>query len=308
MSKKFIPPTREECISALCLEDIPKTLQSYPQFFSGIPKPKKNDWLSTHDEKRENYDMWFSNYTPKQGVVYLQPINNISIPLDKLVEFVGLFYPNTTITTLPTLFIQNKTITVTKQTTRRQTSTTLTLRWRHCHAYDTEKVTKKQHEQGQYSIPSLITVLRRVMPRDTKYIIGVTMEDLYHTKTDSFAVGIAMRNMGIGIFSFHRYTPPISDNNRASILLQRSCKVLVHELAHLFGMLHCVWYTCCMNGSTTLEEDYKQPLHFCPVCLRKLQNITGCDLKERYINLLRFYTENSFLLEAKWQKELLALL
>jgi len=32
------------------------------------------------------------------------------------------------------------------------------------------------------------------------------------------------------------------------LMLQRSCRLLVHELAHLFGFEHCIYYACCMNG------------------------------------------------------------
>lgn len=38
--------------------------------------------------------------------------------------------------------------------------------------------------------------------------------------------------------------------------LQRSCKLLVHEIAHLLGVDHCIWFSCCMNGSGHLSEDF----------------------------------------------------
>ena len=53
--------------------------------------------------------------------------------------------------------------------------------------------------------------------------------------------------------------------------------MVVHELGHLFAIDHCTFHFCCMNGSGHLQEDYDQPLHFCPVDLRKLQRITGAD-------------------------------
>ena len=30
----------------------------------------------------------------------------------------------------------------------------------------------------------------------------------------------------------------------------------MHEIAHLLGVDHCIWYSCCMNGSGHLSEDF----------------------------------------------------
>ena len=36
------------------------------------------------------------------------------------------------------------------------------------------------------------------------------------------------------------------------LTLRRSCKVLAHEACHMFGIEHCVWFRCLMNGSNHL--------------------------------------------------------
>jgi len=56
------------------------------------------------------------------------------------------------------------------------------------------------------------------------------------------------------------------------LLLRRSCKVLAHEMAHMFGIEHCIYFHCLMNGSNHLEESDARPMHLCPVDLRKLKN------------------------------------
>jgi len=33
------------------------------------------------------------------------------------------------------------------------------------------------------------------------------------------------------------------------LLLRRSMKVLTHETGHIFGLAHCVYFACVMNGS-----------------------------------------------------------
>jgi len=68
----------------------------------------------------------------------------------------------------------------------------------------------------------------------------------------------------------------------------------------MFGIEHCVWFRCLMNGSNHLAESDARPLHLCPVDLRKLQWSIGFDVVERYQRLLSFYREEGFEDEAQW--------
>ncbi|XP_053540970.1 archaemetzincin-2 isoform X3 [Ictalurus punctatus] len=79
------------------------------------------------------------------------------------------------------------------------------------------------------------------------------------------------------------YTPPIS-----SILLLRSCKTLTHEIGHIFGIKHCQWLQCVMQGSNHLEESDRRPLDLCPICLRKLQCAIRFKIADRYKALLQW--------------------
>jgi archaemetzincin len=145
------------------------------------------------------------------------------------------------------------------------------------------------------------------------------------------------------IFSFLRYDPlfaarsaPDQKNlkkpssavqekhNRT--LLGRCCKVLIHEIMHLFGIGHCTWFSCCMQGSGHLEEgfvfvcffillfflfpllidnehqqiDFTQPLHLCPIDLSKLQHALGFEVMAQYQELLEFYKQHSLKDEQAW--------
>mmetsp|Transcript_28403 Transcript_28403/g.78003 ORF Transcript_28403/g.78003 Transcript_28403/m.78003 type:complete len:416 (-) Transcript_28403:1434-2681(-) len=138
-------------------------------------------------------------------------------------------------------------------------------------------------------------------------VAGVTLVDLY---PDEYWIGQAMPDKGVGIFSFARYSEafynrlPASGNSANhlawpkdplgnsgdQLLLLRAMKTLAHELLHLLGLAHCVYYQCVMNGSNGLEESDASPLHLCPVCLRKLHHSvawTGqpLDITRRYHNL-----------------------
>ncbi|KAJ7376541.1 metallopeptidase [Desmophyllum pertusum] len=87
---------------------------------------------------------------------------------------------------------------------------------------------------------------------------------------------------------------------KKQVVLQRSCKLLVHEIAHLFGVNHCIWFSCCMNGSGHLSEDFAQPIYLCPVDLHKLQHLCGFDVVDRYRKLLEFFKRHGMTDEAQW--------
>jgi archaemetzincin len=107
----------------------------------------------------------------------------------------------------------------------------------------------------------------------------------------------------VGVYSFARYAPAFSGDavgDPERLLLQRSCNVLAHETGHIFGVHHCVFFRCLMNGSNHLAESDARPLHFCPVDLRKLQHSIGFDVERRYRGLLEFSVAAGFAAEAAW--------
>jgi len=63
-----------------------------------------------------------------------------------------------------------------------------------------------------------------------------------------------------GVFSFIRYHPnfygeEVEDEEEVEkIKLIRSVKVMLHEIGHMFGINHCNYYECLMNGSMCVEE------------------------------------------------------
>ena len=98
---------------------------------------------------------------------------------------------------------------------------------------------------------------------------------------------------------------PVPPDPPGGSLLQRSAKLLVHELGHLYLLDHCVYYSCCMNGSGHLDEDFRQPMFLCPVCLKKLRLRLGAsfDFAERYRHLAKFYRDHAMLDSEQWVKD-----
>ena len=71
-------------------------------------------------------------------------------------------------------------------------------------------------------------------------------------------------------------------------------------LGHAFGLEHCIFFQCNMNGSNSLAETDRQPLRLCPVCLKKLQWNRGFDVLKRYDRLLAFFKKHGLQPEAEW--------
>ncbi|XP_078481242.1 archaemetzincin-2-like [Ciona intestinalis] len=172
----------------------------------------------------------------------------------------------------------------------------------------------------QLKAADILKHLHKVKPKHADCLVAVTMTDLYPRPNWDFVFGLASTNAsgefgGVGVFSFARYddifyetwtqgkdemrrlpcggldysvfekppkrvdgsTIPVTD-----ILLLRACRVMAHEVGHMFGLKHCIWSKCLMNGSNHIQESDMRPSFLCPVCLRKLQVVLGFDLLTRY--------------------------
>ncbi|KAK4897429.1 hypothetical protein LTR27_004949 [Elasticomyces elasticus] len=75
-----------------------------------------------------------------------------------------------------------------------------------------------------------------------------------------------------------------------SLWLARVCKTASHELGHCFGMDHCIYYACVMQGTAGLSEDARQPPYLCPVDTAKLLAATGAG-EQAWLRALSDYCE-----------------
>ncbi len=150
----------------------------------------------------------------------------------------------------------------------------------------------------------VLALLRQHILTSDFCILAITMEDLYPDPWWNFVFGQASFWERIGVFSFARYDPAFYGERRGAdyqeLLLRRSCKVLVHETAHMFFLQHCIFFKCVLNGSNHLQESDSRPLSLCPVCLRKLQYSIGFDVVDRYRRLLRLYRKIGFDRDVSW--------
>ena len=252
--------------------------------FEPIPKPSPHDWLAVHDEPGQTFDEFKASRpnrpTQERHVIYLQPLGDFvsdrSPSIEKLREFAAAFFAMETKVLPPT-------------------------------APDASKFTSRRNPYTgnvQILTSDVLNFLKARVPPDAFCVIAITMEDLYPDPSWNFVFGQASLRERVGVYSFARYDPAFYGEARATsyetLLSRRSCKVLAHETGHMFGLAHCTFFNCLMNGSNHLAESDRRPLHLCPVCLRKLQWSIGFDVLERYRALEKVCRADGSLDEADW--------
>ena len=170
--------------------------------------------------------------------------------------------------------------------------------------------TNSMTRRRQILTTDILDWLKKKLPADGFCLVAITMEDLYPEPSWNFVFGQASLTERVEVYSFARYDPAFYGEARGegyqALLLRRSVKVLSHETGHIFGLAHCIHFSCVMNGSNHLQESDHRPLHLCPVCLRKLQSSVGFDVVKRYQHLEKLDGESGFEDEAAWLAKRLA--
>ncbi len=252
--------------------------------FEPIPKPEAHDWLAVHEEPGQAFDEFKASHpnrpTRSRHLIYFQPLGNFaadhSPSIAKLRDFAAAFFA-----------IEVKALPATPPaagefTTRHNPSTA----------------------NLQILTGDVLNFLKARLPTDAFCLVAITMEDLYPEPSWNFVFGQASLRERVGVYSFARYDPAFYGEARTAgnqmLILRRSCKVLAHETGHMFGLAHCTFFNCLMNGSNHLAESDRRPLHLCPVCLRKLQWSIGFDVSERYRALEQVCRAAGFSDEAEW--------
>ncbi|CAM6126277.1 unnamed protein product [Calypogeia fissa] len=94
--------------------------------------------------------------------------------------------------------------------------------------------------------------------------------------------------------SAHNGIPSCDSSSKVStevlegLWLGRVCKTASHELGHCFGIDHCVYYACIMQGTASVAEDARQPPYLCPVDEAKLESAIGGGKHERVAKVIEF--------------------
>ncbi|NWK56033.1 hypothetical protein HW115_10455 [Verrucomicrobiaceae bacterium N1E253] len=251
--------------------------------FASFPEPGFNDWVSQHPEKGQTYRQYsgsrYNKINQQRRVLYIQPLGEfderLSPSLEALRDFTAAYYYPMKVVVLP--------------------------------ARLPGKVTSRQNgDFKQWLTGDVLDDLQARIPNNAYSLLGVTMTDLYPDESWNFVFGQARYRARVGVFSFARYLPQSGDEGSVMgeeqnrVLLKRAAKVLTHETGHMFGVRHCIYYHCNMNGANHLQEADAAPMHLCPVCLRKLHRVIGFSPLSRYKKLNAFYVKHGMTEDARW--------
>ncbi len=252
--------------------------------FAPVPKPKKGDWLAEHPEPGQTFDAYvkakYNRPNKARQTLVIVPIGAFppgdSPPLVALKEYTEAFF-QLPVVLRPPVDPKN-------------------------HGFKTR--INRGSRKKQILVGDLMALLRKRLRPTTYAAAAVTMTDIYPSEDWNFVFGQASLRNRVGAYSFARYDPAFYGNKRGAgfpvLLLRRAVRVLNHETGHMFGLWHCIYYSCTMNGSNHPAEDDRTPLHLCPVCLRKLFNAVRFDVEKRYEDLKCFYRKYGLLTEARW--------
>ena len=82
---------------------------------------------------------------------------------------------------------------------------------------------------------------------------------------------------------------------------------MAHEICHMFGLRHCIYYECLMNGTMSASELARKHNHtICPVCLKKLKINLKLDTKNWLTAMQDVATKLGFAKEASAYEKILS--
>jgi archaemetzincin len=214
--------------------------------------PREGDWLAEHPEKGQTFRQYLSADPVHRGGG-LDTIHPCLVGgfnggqrqiLDLTAEYLGLFFD------VPVVVRRRVPLSAVPARARR-----------------------RHPEWGVRQVLStfiLQELLEPDVPDDALAYLALTGSDLWPGGGWNFVFGEANLRRRVGVWSMHRHGRPGPDAESFRRCLRRTLSIATHETGHVLTMRHCTAFRCLMNGSNSLEEGDRQPLHPCPVCLRKL--------------------------------------
>lgn len=253
--------------------------------FEPLPEPGPNDWLAQHPEKPQSYASWLERDThvvdDTRRIIYLLPIGDFPATAPSLDSLTAIVHASFTLDVrrLPAVGVADI-----GATTRTNPST----------------------HKRQLLAPDVLRWLAKRVPDDAFGLIAITMEDLYPEPSWNFVFGQASLDERVGVQSFARQDPAFFGEPRGEgwqkLALRRAASTMIHEISHMFGITHCVYWKCVVAGSNHQAEADSRPLHPCPVDLRKLYAAIKFDPAAREEALAKVWREVGFDDEAAWSE------
>jgi len=287
--KQVLESVKQDEIKARVYQSITKKEE---EGFERLSPPRLNEWLAKVKEAAETFEDYQASTptrpTSQRQTIVIQPLGamneNQKRLLEAMCEYAAVFFqlpariaPEIP---LPAYDGKNKIARIFKRDRFGPTQ----------FRYDADKL------MDEFLVPAL--------PEDAAIFIGVTMFDLISGNQAVF--GQASTRRRVGLYCFIDPRPSGTDEaipGVDALTLRRACKLLNHESGHMLGLAHCVFYKCSMNGCNGMTEADNTPLHYCPVCQKKLLFNIGADARKRNEALLAFYLKYKMTADAEWTAE-----
>lgn len=226
------------------------------------------DWLLSHPEKYVSFDDFSAKYKPLATSdlqsICIQPIEGSVMKsnpdFQKCASYISLFF-------------QKKV----------QINSHLVIN-------ANERNSRKSYDSGIQLNARFINDSILTKPEFKKNLatMALTTEDIFPSDDWSYVFGLANYKNRVGITSTYRFQS--EEENLAFI---RLIKTASHEIAHMFGLTHCVQNECVMNGCNHILELDRNSLRLCSLCQQKLAYRLNINPEKRNADLQKFFSENN---------------
>ncbi len=125
----------------------------------------------------------------------------------------------------------------------------------------------------QYDANMLLHAISEQAPVDEVKVMGMVRVDLY-IPILTYIFGQAKLNGYTGLASLYRLrNEHYGLEADYDLLIDRFSKVIIHELGHTFGLIHCSNPVCVMRSSTYVEDLDQKEKKFCFRCRTELNRV-----------------------------------
>ncbi len=272
---------RKLVIVVLCFFVMNCNEKTKNQYFDRIAKndvllsePNPGEWRYYREEKLQTVELYQKKkkITPSESckTIYIKPIGEFDslqrIEIDLMKKYLTIFFQlNVKIEKiLPNTIIS-----------------------------DSKKRTLSDGNQQILAGYILDSLLKPYKKKDAIVTMAITEKDLYPKPEWNFVFGLASYFDGVGVTSMYRFNDKKLTQNNFKKSLTRLLKTSSHEIGHMFGLSHCVYANCVMNGSNSLVETDSRTLRLCSLCQEKLHSNISYDNEKRLNELLHFLQENN---------------
>lgn len=257
-----------------------------PQYYDAFPKPEKGDWQYSNQENGQMVSQYMNcKYMPvnqDKNIIYLVNLSIDNSYLDQsqigiMTEYIKIYFQLSVIWLDP-IDINNI----------------------ECNIRINDGI-------KQYCTKDILVNLIDISLEDAYCILAITTEDLYPSKRYNYVFGESSLDKRVGVFSVKRLSSEFMlslfqdkdtddpefinflDLVEKDTLLNRSLKLISHEILHMFDMGHCISYNCVLCGINNLFELDRWTYTMCPICISKFYIVSQFDVKKREEELIDFY-------------------